>query len=118
MCADTAVVKQILDLIGRRSWARGPTIQIYTAGNGAAVGESYDYTNLSCNLIGALKFLSLAQRLCPNSPDPFPSLRVGSGDKTMFNLAHGSTGGGHVQVNQLKPRTPIYAYTEHAQLFY
>ena len=24
-------------------------------------------------------------------------------------------GGGHVRVNQLKPCTPIYAYTEHAQ---
>ena len=24
-------------------------------------------------------------------------------------------GGGHVRVNRLKPRGPIYAYTEHAQ---
>ena len=24
-------------------------------------------------------------------------------------------GGGHVRVNRLKPRAPIYAYTEHAQ---
>ena len=48
--ADTAVVKQTLDLIGRRSWARGPTIQIYTAGNGAAVGESYDYAKAAISL--------------------------------------------------------------------
>ena len=45
-----AVVKQTLDLIGRRSWARGPTIQIYAAGNGAAVGESYDYAKAAISL--------------------------------------------------------------------
>ena len=45
-----AVVKQTLDLIGRRSWARGPTIQIYIAGNGAAVGESYDYAKAAISL--------------------------------------------------------------------
>ena len=48
--ANTGVVKQILDLIGRRSWARGPTIQIYTAGNGAAVGESNDYAKPAISL--------------------------------------------------------------------
>ena len=31
----------------------------------------------------------------------------------LFSLAYGS--GGHVRVNRLKPRAPIYAYTEHAQ---
>ena len=36
-----------------------------------------------------------------------------SGGISLFSLAHGS--GGHVQVNWLKPRAPIYAYTEHAQ---
>ena len=38
----------------------------------------------SGSLIGVLKFLSLAQGLCPYSPDPFPllELRVGSGHKT------------------------------------
>ena len=45
------------------------------------VGESYDYA-----FIGTLKFLSLAQGLCPNSPDPFPTSRVGSGDNTEFLL--------------------------------
>ena len=42
-----AVVKQTLDLIGR---ARGPTIQIYIAGSGAAVGKSYDYTKAAISL--------------------------------------------------------------------
>ena len=45
-----AVVKQTLDLIGQRSWARGPTIQIYIAGNGTAVGESYDYAKAAISL--------------------------------------------------------------------
>ena len=36
-----------------------------------------------------------------------------SGGISLFSLAHGSEG--HVWVNRLKPRAPIYAYTEHAQ---
>ena len=35
------------------------------------------------------------------------------GGISLFSLAHGS--GGHVRVNRLKTRTPIYAHTEHAQ---
>ena len=31
-----------------------------------------------------------------------------------YSVEH-TAGGGHVRVNRLKPRTPIYAYTEHAQ---
>ena len=34
----------------------------------------------SCDLIGILKFLSLAQGLCPYTPDPF--FLGGSGDET------------------------------------
>ena len=57
---DTAVVKQTLDLIGRRSWARGLIIQIYTAGNGTLHSCGwYDYAKA----IGVLKFLSLSQGL-------------------------------------------------------
>ena len=32
---------------------------------------------------------------------------------SLYSLAHGS--GGHVRINWLKPRAPIYTYTEHAQ---
>ena len=32
---------------------------------------------------------------------------------SLYGLAHGS--GGHVRANRLKPRAPIYTYTEHAQ---
>ena len=35
------------------------------------------------------------------------------GGISLFSLAHGS--GGHVRVNRLKTRAPIYACTEHAQ---
>ena len=35
------------------------------------------------------------------------------GGISLFSLAHGS--GYHIRVNRLKPRAPIYAYTEHAQ---
>ena len=31
-----------------------------------------------------------------------------------YSVLH-MAGGGHVRVNQLKPRTPVYVYTEHAQ---
>ena len=37
----------------------------------------------------------------------------GGGGISLYSLAHGS--GGHVRVNRLKPRTPIYACTKHAQ---
>ena len=36
-----------------------------------------------------------------------------SGGISLYSLAHGS--GGHVRVNRLKPRAPIFAYTENAQ---
>ena len=36
-----------------------------------------------------------------------------SGGISLYSLAHGS--GGHVRVNWLKPRAPVYACTEHAQ---
>ena len=55
--ADTAVVKQTLDLIGRQLWAHGPTIQIYIAGNGAAIGESYDYAKAAISLEYSNTFL-------------------------------------------------------------
>ena len=45
-----AVVEQTLDLIGWGSWAHGLTIQIYTAGNGTAVGKSYDYAKAAISL--------------------------------------------------------------------
>ena len=49
--------------------------------------------------------------------DSLSSLSLASshsgGGISLYSLAHGS--GGHVQVNRLKPRAPIYACTEHAQ---
>ena len=36
-----------------------------------------------------------------------------SGGISLYSLAHGS--GGHVRVNRLKPRAPIYTCTEYAQ---
>ena len=39
-----------------------------------------DYAKPTISLHGELKFLSLDQRLCPNS---FPSLKVGSGNEIM-----------------------------------
>ena len=38
----------------------------------------------------------------------------GGGDFPIYSKH--MAGGGHVRVNRLKPRAPIYAYTEHAQL--
>ena len=40
---------------------------------------------IELRLIGTLKFLFLAQGLCPYTPDPFPlrSQRVGSGNETI-----------------------------------
>ena len=32
-----------------------------------------------------------------------------------YSVKH-MAGGGHIRVNRLKPRAPIYTYTEHAQL--
>ena len=54
--ADMAVVKQTLDLIDQQSWARKLTIQIYTAGNGAAVGELYDYVKAAVSLESSNSF--------------------------------------------------------------
>ena len=45
-----------------------------------AVGESYDHAKATISLERSNSF-SWPQGLCPNSPDPFPSLRVGSGDE-------------------------------------
>ena len=38
----------------------------------------------------------------------------GGGGSFPYSVEH-MAGGGHVWVNQLKPRTPILAYTEHVQ---
>ena len=38
-----------------------------------------------------------------------------SGGISLFSLAHGRPGGGHVRVNRLNPRAPIECNTEHAQ---
>ena len=37
--------------------------------------------------------------------------RGGGGEGSLFSLAQ-VAGGGHVRVNRLKPRAPLYAYTE------
>ena len=69
-------------------WCR-PTIEIYIAGNGTYVAFLWLASHMTAVKLQSnweLKYLSLTQGLCPNSPDPFSLTEGGVWARDYYGL--------------------------------